>query len=175
MRVDGTARREKVVVYTTRISPKFARLAGTWRARASRRRSSSIETGGRVGGAPAGWAPSPPRRRERPDLPASGWRYVTASTVNAPEALAAIARVRTVGGRERRRRHSPSTGARASSPRHAQRAHGHPARLPGNERGRMGRPQRRSRRLQRLLVGSGHRYWPIIVTHHGRRRRLSID
>jgi folate-dependent phosphoribosylglycinamide formyltransferase PurN len=81
-----------VVVYTTRISPKFAQLATMWHARRFQPALVVIETG----------SASVPRQlaarvRRRPDdtvriCRRRRWRYVRVQTVNAPAAIAAVAR-----------------------------------------------------------------------------------
>jgi folate-dependent phosphoribosylglycinamide formyltransferase PurN len=82
-----------VVVYTTRISPKFAQLADLWHARGFQPALVVVETG----------SASVARQlaagvRRRPDdsvriCRGHGWRYARASTVNEPAAIKAIARV----------------------------------------------------------------------------------
>jgi len=82
-----------VVVYTTRISPKFAQLADMWHARGFQPTLVVVETG----------SASVARQlaagvRRRPDdtiriCRSHGWRSLRVSTVNAPEAIKAIARV----------------------------------------------------------------------------------
>jgi folate-dependent phosphoribosylglycinamide formyltransferase PurN len=82
-----------VVVYTTRISPKFAQLATMWHARGFQPALIVIETG----------SASVARQlaagvRRRPDDSVQicrrhRWRYVRVPTVNTPAAIAAVARV----------------------------------------------------------------------------------
>jgi folate-dependent phosphoribosylglycinamide formyltransferase PurN len=82
----------KVVVYTTRISPKFARLAAAWHARGFTPSLVVIETGS---ASVARQAAGRLRRRDDESVRICrrlGWRQVRVSTVNAPEAIAAIAR-----------------------------------------------------------------------------------
>jgi len=84
---------DRVVVYTTRISPKFAALAERWRARGFAPALVVIEVG----------AASPLRRlasaaRMRPDDSIAlcrrlGWPATRVRSINSPDAIAAIARI----------------------------------------------------------------------------------
>jgi folate-dependent phosphoribosylglycinamide formyltransferase PurN len=92
MRVEAPPAARTVVVYTTRVSPKFARLAGTWRARGFAPALVVIETGDASVGRRLAR-----RLRRRADESIRicrrlGWRAVTAPAINTPEAVAAIAR-----------------------------------------------------------------------------------
>lgn len=84
---------QRVVVYTTRISPTFARLAARWIERRFSPALVVIETG--PSSAARRWASS---LRRRDDDAARicrlhGWRAIRATSVNAPAAIAAVGRV----------------------------------------------------------------------------------
>lgn len=92
MKVSVAPAARKVVVYTTRMSPKFARLSATWHARGFTPSLVVIETGS---ASVARQVAGSLRRRADESVQICrrlGWRNVSASTVNAPEAIAAVAR-----------------------------------------------------------------------------------
>jgi hypothetical protein len=83
----------RVVVYTTRISPKFASLAARWRSRGFAPSLVLIETGD------ASWARRWWSTLRRPDDSARicrehGWKHTYEPTVNSPDAIRAVEYVR---------------------------------------------------------------------------------
>ena len=83
----------RVVVYTTRISPKFASLAARWRSRGFAPSLVLIETGD------ASWARRWWSTLRRPDDSARicrehGWKHTYEPTVNSPDAIRAVEDVR---------------------------------------------------------------------------------
>jgi hypothetical protein len=84
---------QRVVVYTTRISPTFARLAARWIERRFSPALVVIETG--PSSAARRWASSLRRRDDDAERICRwhGWRAVCATSVNAPAAIAAVGRV----------------------------------------------------------------------------------
>lgn len=89
--VDAGGRR--VVVYTTRISPKFASLAARWRRRGFAPSLVLIEAGG-ASRARRWWSTLRRADDSARICREHGWRHVYDATVNSPDAISAVERVR---------------------------------------------------------------------------------